>query len=173
MRGVVSLAAALALPEGFPGRDFILASTFAVILVTVLLQGSTLAPLIRVLRLGSFKQQQADTLSEDVARAKMAGAQLAEVERLSAREDQTQRHPRLVEQYGYRARAATRFSQEAETLAEHKREHFKVVLAAVAAGRAEILRLHAAGSIHDRVLDVLEHDLDLEEMGARRHLGET
>ncbi len=41
MRGVVSLAAALALPGGFPGRDFILVSTFAVILVTVLVQGTT------------------------------------------------------------------------------------------------------------------------------------
>jgi CPA1 family monovalent cation:H+ antiporter len=38
MQGVVSLAAALALPEAFPGRDFI------VILVTVLVQGATLAP---------------------------------------------------------------------------------------------------------------------------------
>ena len=102
----------------------------------------------------------------------MVAAQLAEVERLSAAEDQTQRHPRLVEQYSYRARAATRFSEAADSLAEHRREHFKVVLAAVAAGRAEILRLHQAGSIHDRVLDVLEHDLDLEEMSARRHLGE-
>ena len=45
MRGVVSLAAALALPDDFPGRDFVLATTFAVILVTVLIQGATLAPL--------------------------------------------------------------------------------------------------------------------------------
>ena len=97
---------------------------------------------------------------------------LAEVERLSAAEDQTQRHPRLVEQYSYRARAATRFSEAADSLTEHRREHFKVVLAAVGAGRAEILKLHQAGSIHDRVLDVLEHDLDLEEMAARRYLGE-
>jgi CPA1 family monovalent cation:H+ antiporter len=58
MRGVVSLAAALALPEGFPGRDFILAATFAVILVTVLVQGATLAPLIRALRIGSLPVQQ-------------------------------------------------------------------------------------------------------------------
>ena len=50
MRGVVSLAAALALPENFPGRDFIIATTFAVILVTVLVQGATLAPLIRLMR---------------------------------------------------------------------------------------------------------------------------
>jgi Na+/H+ antiporter len=173
MRGVVSLAAALALPDGFPGRDFILATTFAVILVTVLVQGATLAPLIRTLRLGDFTQRQADTLSESQARARMAAAQLAEVERMSARDDQTQRHPRLVEQYSYRARAATRFSEAAESLAEDRREHFTVVLAAVAAGRSEILQLHTAGSIHDKVLEVLEHDLDLEEMSARRHLGES
>jgi monovalent cation/hydrogen antiporter len=172
MRGVVSLAAALALPEGFPGRDFILLTTFAVILVTVLVQGATLAPLIRTLRLGSFTQRHAETLTEDQARARMAAAQLAAVEKLSAKEDQTQRHPRLLEQYGYRARATARFSEAAETLSEHRREHFQVVLAAVAAGRAEILRLHHAGSIHDRVLATLENDLDLEEISARRYLGE-
>jgi monovalent cation/hydrogen antiporter len=138
-----------------------------------LVQGGTLAPLIRGLRLGSFTQRHAETLTEDHARARMAAAQLAAVEKLSAKEDQTQRHPRLVEQYSYRARAATRFSEAAETLAEHKREHFTVVLAAVAAGRAEILRLHHVGSIHDRVLATLENDLDLEEMSARRYLGET
>jgi CPA1 family monovalent cation:H+ antiporter len=132
-----------------------------------------LAPLIHLLRLGSFKQKQTTgNLSEHQARARMVAAQLAEVERLSAAEDQTQRHPRLVEQYSYRARAATRFSEAANSLTEHRREHFKVVLAAVAAGRAEILKLHQAGSIHDRVLDVLEHDLDLEEIAARRYLGE-
>jgi Na+/H+ antiporter len=171
MRGVVSLAAALALPEEFPGRDFILATTFAVILVTVLVQGATLAPLIRVLGLGKFTAQQTNTLSEPEARVEMARAQLAEVERLSAREDQTHRHPRLVEQYGYRTRAATRFNEAAGGLTDQKREHFTVVLAAVAAGRAEILRLYHAGKIHDSVLGVLEHDLDLEEISARRHLG--
>jgi CPA1 family monovalent cation:H+ antiporter len=77
-----------------------------------------------------------------------------------------------VEQYGYRARAATRFNEAAGNLIEQKREHFRVVLAAVAAGRAEILRLYHAGKIHDSVLGVLEHDLDLEEISARRHLGE-
>jgi monovalent cation/hydrogen antiporter len=173
MRGVVSLAAALALPEGFPGRDFILATTFAVILVTVLVQGATLAPLIRALRLGRYTRQQANTLPEAEARAQMAAAQLAAVEKLSIRDDQTQRHPRLVEQYSYRARAAARFSEAAGGLAEQKRDHFTVVLAAITAGRTEILRMHSAGSIHDTVLHALEHDLDLEEMSARRHLGDV
>jgi len=53
MRGVVSLAAALALPNNFPGRDFILLATFTIILATVILQGSTLGPLIKLLRLAA------------------------------------------------------------------------------------------------------------------------
>ena len=171
MRGVVSLAAALALPDGFPGRDFILATTFAVILVTVLVQGATLAPLIRALGLSGFVLQRPETLQEAEARARMAAAQLAEVERQSAGTDEGLRHPRLVEQYSYRARAAARFNEAAGGLIEQKNAHFSVVLAAVTAGRAEILRLHRAGSIHDNVLHALEQELDLEEMSARRHLG--
>src|SRR5262249_3957755 len=55
MRGVVSLAAALALPltigsgSPFPGRDLILFHTFAVILVTLVLQGLSLPVIIRCL----------------------------------------------------------------------------------------------------------------------------
>jgi CPA1 family monovalent cation:H+ antiporter len=50
MRGVVSLAAALALPAEFPGRDLILFLAFCAILATLVVQGTTLGPLIR--RLG-------------------------------------------------------------------------------------------------------------------------
>jgi monovalent cation/hydrogen antiporter len=50
MRGGVSLAAALALPSDFPGRNSILAITFGVILISVLGHATTLAPLAR--RLG-------------------------------------------------------------------------------------------------------------------------
>jgi monovalent cation/hydrogen antiporter len=171
MRGVVSLAAALALPDNFPGRDFVLATTFAVILVTVLIQGATLAPLIRVLGLSGFTQQRPKTLSEAEARAQMTAAQLAEVEKQSAGDGEAARHPRLLEQYNYRARAAARLSDAAGGLNDKRRDHFTVVLAAVAAGRAELLRLHRAESIADSVLHALEQELDLEEMSARRHLG--
>src|ERR671917_242149 len=50
MRGVVSLAAALALPAEFPRRDIILFLAFCAILATLVVQGTTLGPLIR--RLG-------------------------------------------------------------------------------------------------------------------------
>jgi CPA1 family monovalent cation:H+ antiporter len=173
MRGVVSLAAALSLPEAFPGRDFILAATFAVILATVLVQGTTLAPLVRALRLGGgFALARAATLPEAEARARVARAQLAAVERRSADGGGGHRHPRLVEQYGYRARAAARFSEAGGALAGDRAAHFGVVLAAVEAGRAELLRLHRAGEIHDTVLHALEQELDLEEMSARRFAGE-
>jgi len=169
LRGVVSLAAALSLPEQFPGRDFILATTFLVILVTVLIQGATLAPLVRAFRLGEFALLQDSTMPEAAARARMAQAELAAIERHSLTEDGTHRHPRLVEQYGYRARATARFSEADGGLIGEKQAHFAAVLAAVAAGRAEVLRLYRAGEIHDSVLHTLEGELDLEEVEARRH----
>jgi len=169
MRGVVSLAAALALPEQFPGRDFILATTFLVILVTVLVQGATLEPLVSALRLSEFKLDQPTTLPEADARAHMAQAQLQAIERHSLAEDGSSRHPRLVEQYGYRARAAARFSEADGALIDEKNAHFTAVLQAVAAGRDELLRLHRAGEIHDSVLHTLEGELDLQEIEARRH----
>jgi CPA1 family monovalent cation:H+ antiporter len=171
MRGVVSLAAALALPQGFPGRDFILATTFAVIMVTVLVQGATLAPLIRRLGLAGY-QSASTTLTEAAARARMAEAQLAVIEKLSLAKDGTQLHPRLLEQYGYRARASARFAASQTALEETRRAHFTALLAAIAAGRAEVLRMHQVGDIHDHVLQTLEEELDLEEMSARRLLGD-
>jgi Na+/H+ antiporter len=168
LRGVVSLAVALSLPEGFPGRDFILAVTFAVILVTVLVQGTTLAPLVRLLSKGSFTTLHTSTLSEAQARALVATAQLAAVEKESLNADGTHRHPRLFEQYSYRVRASTRFSEETETLTPHRIEHFSAVLAAIAAGRQELLRLHRSGEIHDTVLHAIEQELDLEEVNVQR-----
>ena len=51
MRGIVSLAAALALPEAFPFRDLIVLTAFCVVLGTLVIQGLTLGPLLRRLAL--------------------------------------------------------------------------------------------------------------------------
>src|SRR6185503_3148904 len=51
MRGIVTLAAALALPGGFPFRDLILLTAFSVVLGTLTIQGLTLKPLLRALDL--------------------------------------------------------------------------------------------------------------------------
>jgi Na+/H+ antiporter len=51
MRGIVSLAAAMALPASFPYRDLIVLTAFAVVLGTLVVQGLTLKPLFRILDL--------------------------------------------------------------------------------------------------------------------------
>ena len=51
MRGIVTLAAAYALPSGFPNRDLILLTAFSVVVGTLVVQGLTLRPLIRLLDL--------------------------------------------------------------------------------------------------------------------------
>lgn len=171
MRGVVTLAIALALPPDMPARDLILAAAFAVILVTVLVQGTTIGPLIRLLRLDASDGESARHLTQSQAAARMAAAQLAALEPLSQRADGSQRHPRLLEQYAYRAHVAERYSREPDAHAGDRRAHYEAVLAAIAAGRAEILRLHRSGKIHDEVLRALEQDLDLQEIAADRARG--
>jgi Na+/H+ antiporter len=171
MRGVVTLAVALSLPDGMPGRDLILTAAFAVILVTVLVQGTTLAALVRLVRIPAEAPLDGRMLSRDQAMSLVAGTQLAAVEAQSRGPDGGVLHPRLLEQYGYRARAMARFSDQARSLAAERDAHFDVVLAAVAAGRAEVLRLHRSGRIHDEVLHAVEHDLDLQELSAGRMRG--
>ena len=84
MRGVVTLAAAYAIPltkdngEPLEGRDLVLLCAFAVVLATLLVQGLTLPWLIRRVRL-PFDEDQADALAE--AQAAQQAAQAA-VERL-------------------------------------------------------------------------------------------
>ena len=51
MRGIVSLAAAMAIPSGFPYRDLIVLTAFSVVLGTLVIQGLTLKPLLRALNL--------------------------------------------------------------------------------------------------------------------------
>ena len=51
MRGIVSLAAAMALPAAFPYRDLIVLTAFCVVLGTLAIQGLTLKPLLRALDL--------------------------------------------------------------------------------------------------------------------------
>jgi CPA1 family monovalent cation:H+ antiporter len=66
VRGIVSLAAALALParlpdgRGFPGRDLCVFVTLVVVLVTLFAQGLTLAPLVRLLGLRGDEQGEAE-----------------------------------------------------------------------------------------------------------------
>lgn len=168
MRGVVTLAIALSLPEDMPARELILIAAFAVILVTVLVQGTTLGPLIRLLQVGTESPVDDTTMTRAQAAAHMTTAQLAVVQVLASDVDGVVLHPRLLEQYSHRALIAMRFSQEGTTMMGKRDAHYEVVLAAISAGRREVLRLHRSGQIADDVLQALEHDLDQQEVASLR-----
>jgi CPA1 family monovalent cation:H+ antiporter len=74
MRGIVTLAAALALPDPFPFRDFIVLTAFSVVLGTLAIHGLTLGPLLRFLHLHDD-----DPVGREVAaaRARALSASLA------------------------------------------------------------------------------------------------
>jgi monovalent cation/hydrogen antiporter len=171
MRGVVTLAIALSLPETLPGRDLILVASFAVILVTVLGQGTTIGPLIRWINPERDSEHNTKHLTEPQAWARLEAVQLAAIQPLVHGPDGSVIHPRLLEQYSYRARITENYQDKPSFPNEARTAHYNVVLAAVAAGRAELLRLHRTGLIHDELLTILEHDLDLQEIAATHGKG--
>jgi NhaP-type Na+/H+ or K+/H+ antiporter len=94
MRGFVTLATAIALPASFPQRDLAVLTAFSVVLVTLVLQGPTLAPLIRVLKL-----DRGDALKDEVAngRSRLADAALVALENESGREAENLRDVYLIQ----------------------------------------------------------------------------
>lgn len=171
MRGVVSLAAALALPltvEGgapFPGRDLLLFLTFAVILATLVGQGLSLPFLIRRLGIGDD-----GSTEHDEVHAREAAVQAA-LGRLDGLAHEWPGHLELIEQL------RARFEHAAEHL-EHDHEsdelphdqewveHAKIRSAVIDAQRYAVIDLRDRGVIGDEALRRVERDLDLEELRA-------
>lgn len=163
MRGVVTLAVALTLPGAMPGRDLMLVAASAVILLTVIVQGGTLGLLI--LRVGLVDRDPPAPMPLPEAEAAVARAKMAAAERVAHGPDGTLDHPQLLETYSTRAAATERYAADASAVMDGLRLHFDLILTVIAAGRAELLRLHRGGLIEDEVLHDLERDLDLEETG--------
>jgi Na+/H+ antiporter len=165
VRGVVTLALALSVPEGFPGRDFILVTSFVVIVGTVLVQGTTLGQVIAWAGLTEPESEKA-RLTMSQAEAAMAQAQFATVESLAYDGEGNLIHPQLLERYRHRSVAIVDYAERTDHYSPILHAHFDVVLEAVAAGRRELIRLHRTGDIDDETLRELERDLDLEELSA-------
>lgn len=164
MRGVVSLAAALALPIEFPGRDPLLLASFIVILFTVLIQGTTLGPLIVALRLPAGADRFTEPLDVASARVLVVEASLQALEALTDDGSREPLHPQLVEDYRRRVRATTKVRDDRIATEAVRHDHFAAALTAVQAGRAALIRLHRDRQVHVTVLRTIEGELDLEEM---------
>ena len=165
VRGVVTLALALSLPTNFPGRDFILVTAFVVILGTVLLQGTTLGALIRWTGLVAPESDK-PRLTRSEAEAVLMQAQLEVIQSQAYDASGELVHPMLLAQYTKKAAAYSRYAGQEAELSPRIHAHFDLVLAAIAAARTELIRLHRAGDIDEHTLGELQKNLDLEELNA-------
>ncbi|HYC24225.1 MAG TPA: Na+/H+ antiporter [Candidatus Bathyarchaeia archaeon] len=165
MRGIVSLALALALPMAMPGRPTVIVLSFAVILVTLLFQGLSLPWLIRTLGL---TDDGADLREE---REALIVAGQAALSRLKEIDDTSIIHPQLLE------RVRLPYDERLERLAEEEREDPECRLTegqgaafrrirgeALAAERKAVVELRNRGRISEEVLHRVQEALDLEAL---------
>jgi CPA1 family monovalent cation:H+ antiporter len=155
MRGLVTLAAAFALPPGFPQRDLIVLTAFAVVLATLVLQGLTLAPLVRLLKLEGEDGLEAEL---DAVRAELASVALAS---LDGKSGPAVDHWR----YGFEtARAAASIPSDPGPL-EVKR---KVGRAALRRQRERLEALRSEQRVGPDAFLILQEELDFLEVTLSR-----
>ncbi len=163
MRGIVTLATALALPgaatgSAFPHRDLVVFCAFAVVLFTLIAQGSTLRPLMRWLDLKDDGSVERETM---LARAETARAAITMLRERSnepiAMALSREYEARLLA--GERGLPVETTSESAGALAELQR-------AAVDAQRARLIDLRARDVIGDDAFHLLEEEIDLLELSA-------
>jgi CPA1 family monovalent cation:H+ antiporter len=162
LRGIVTLAAALALPTGgaegpaFPHRDLVLFCAFAVVLGTLVIQGLTLRPLMNALQL---KDDGAVEREVRLARVETLRAAVAATAELPADEVSgllRRRYERMAERSGGGARPEGEASAQDPDAALARQ--------VTAAERRRLLALRANGTIGDAAFQRIEQELDFEEL---------
>lgn len=174
-RGVISLAAIFALPlttdagEPFPNRDLLLFCTYLVVLVTLVGQGLTFAPLLRRLGLRANESDEAQLRNE--ARLASIEAALTAVDDMSARGEITERITEAMRDnlnaraVRYRARIAVLQESDDGEIAWNPNYEAAVRArrAVIAAQHDELLRWRDSGRLPDTSLRKLQRELDHEE----------
>ncbi|MCI0465772.1 MAG: Na+/H+ antiporter [Beijerinckiaceae bacterium] len=172
VRGVVSLAAALAIPlvtaagDPFPSRDLILFMTFFVILVTLVGQGLALPSVVRALGLAHAgrRERRAVRVEENDARRQAAEAALARLDALAAERafPETLIVP-LRAQHRVRLRHIEQHRDESEEHGKFAGLHDEIELLIIAAERSRTNELFCSGKLTDEARRRIERELDLRE----------
>jgi len=171
VRGVVSLAAALAIPltteigAPFPYRDLILFITFGVIILTLVGQGLLLPGVVRWLGLASHAadEHQRERKAELAARSEALKVAQRHLEQLVAdREILPEVLAILRARHDYRT---ARFPDPSSTDLDIAFAAAEVRSELIAAEREYIYRLMRDGQITDEARRRIERELDLEEAG--------
>jgi monovalent cation/hydrogen antiporter len=154
MRGIVTLAAAFALPEHFPYRDLILLSAFCVVLGTLTIQGLTLRPLIERLKFDEY-----DPVAHEVAQARVAAYRAA----LVTLDGDSSDDAKLLRKELSRVLAQAEESQDGTSF-EGPLDSLR--LRGIAVARRTTYELRVSGAIGDDAYHVLEEEFDWAEMSA-------
>ncbi|MGW7049110.1 Na+/H+ antiporter [Streptomyces avermitilis] len=178
MRGVVSLAIAFSIPltmhgqDPFPGRNLILFLTFTTVIGTLVVQGLTLPPLIRLLRLPG-RDTQAETLAE--ANAQAQASRVAELRLNDLLDDERNALPppladRLRDVLERRRNAVwERLGAVNPVTGESVDDTYRrLSREMIDAERSVFVRLRNGRYIDDEMLRTLLRRLDLEEAAAFR-----
>jgi CPA1 family monovalent cation:H+ antiporter len=171
LRGGDTLILAAALPtvtaagSPFPGRDAVIALSYAVILVTLIGQGFTLAPLLRWL---GVRETGEDEQREEInARLRTTEAALQRLEELSA---EPWMHPDALSHTRDHYRHRTRHLRgHADGVLEDRVEakalaNVRLARELLAVERRELIRLRDEGAISDAVMRRVQRELDYEEL---------
>jgi CPA1 family monovalent cation:H+ antiporter len=169
MRGVISLAAAIALPQTlangapFMQRNLVIFLAFCVILVTLVFQGLTLPRLTRLLGLAGAPSR---NMEEEEARRRMLEAALAYLEESRSQDEGKfdDLYADLTGHYQQRLNAVTPDSPDNATPEIHQRLS-DISRELLRVERETAVRLRNEGRINDQTLRELEHELDLREAG--------
>ncbi|MET7294453.1 Na+/H+ antiporter [Streptomyces griseoloalbus] len=177
MRGVVSLAIAFSIPitaegEDFPQRNLLLFLTFTTVIATLVVQGLTLPPLIRVLKLPG-RDVQAETLAEANAQAQASRVAEQRLDELLSDERNALPAPlaeRLRTVLERRRNAVwERLGQVNPVTGESVDDTYRrLSREMISAEREMFVRLRDGRYIDDEMLRTLLRRLDLEEAAAYR-----
>lgn len=173
MRGVVSLASALAIPltletgEAFPFRNLILFITFVVILVTLVFQGLTLPVFLKWLKVKEIDEYESEEEQIEAIRLQLAKQCVTYLDTNYAFEMQEYETIARVKEQLLRSINATERTlneqQKKEQLASVRNLYKKIMLELIAVRREGLNKLGAKKKYDDEVLRDMEHNLDLEE----------
>jgi NhaP-type Na+/H+ or K+/H+ antiporter len=157
MRGIVTLAAAFALPESFPYRDLILLTAFAVVLGTLVVQGLTLRPVILAL-----KFEEDDPVAREAARARCVAYRAA----LEAIEPDPSEEAEIL-RLEYRAVLLRAETDPELGIASSELPADPLRRRAIGAAREALLRMRRLEEIGDDAFHQVEEELDRAELGAQ------
>jgi|CZKO01.1.fsa_nt_gi CPA1 family monovalent cation:H+ antiporter len=172
IRGIVSLAAALAIPfatesgEPFPDRDLILFLTFAVILVTLVGQGLMLPAVMRALGLAHAgrRERHVDRAEELAARRQAIEAAIESLEKLKAERRFSQD---IVQPILTRLRDRIKYvgnrSEQGDGNKKLVALHDEIERFVITAERDRINDLYRRGKLKDEARRRIERDLDLRD----------